>query len=119
MPDLLFVYGTLRSSFDNPHARLLRGGAELLSGATVRGSICRIEHYPAFQPGPAGTVFGELYRIADPATLLAILDEYEGPEVPRVRVTVEHRGAAKQAWTYRYSGDPPRDSLIVSGDFCA
>lgn len=119
MPDFLFVYGTLRSSFDNPHARLLREGAELLGPATVGGTIYRIAHYPAFLPGATGTVFGELYRIDDGAALFAALDEYEGPQFPRVRVTAQHHGAATNAWIYRLKGEPPPDSLIASGNFCA
>jgi gamma-glutamylcyclotransferase (GGCT)/AIG2-like uncharacterized protein YtfP len=111
MPDLLFVYGTLRSEFDNRYARLLRKEATLLGRASVPGSIYRIQHYPAFRPRPEGEVQGELYRLDNPEATLAILDEYEGEDFERVLV--------QGAWLYQYKGDPPEDARIASGDFRA
>jgi gamma-glutamylcyclotransferase (GGCT)/AIG2-like uncharacterized protein YtfP len=113
-PDLLFVYGTLRSEFNNRYARLLRKDATLVGRATVSGSIYRVRHYPAFRPEPAGEVQGELYRLSQPAATLKALDEYEGPEFERVII--------KGAWIYQYKEhkEPlPESSRIVSGDFCA
>jgi gamma-glutamylcyclotransferase (GGCT)/AIG2-like uncharacterized protein YtfP len=109
--NLLFVYGTLRSEFNNRYARLLRSEAELVGRATVPGSIYRVTHYPAFRPGPKGAVHGELYRLNDPETTLKALDEYEGPEFERVM--------ANGAWIYQFRSEPPENSRIVSGDFCA
>lgn len=111
MTDLLFVYGTLRSEFQNRYARLLRGNATLLGKTTVRGSIYRIQHFPAFRPEPAGEVQGELYRLHDPAQTLSALDEYEGEEFERVLID--------GAWIYRYKTQPPEGARIASGDFCA
>jgi len=108
--NLLFVYGTLRSEFDNRYARLLRSQAELVGRATVPGSICRVNHYPAFRPASAGEVHGELYRLNDPETTLRALDEYEGPEFERVVVN--------GAWIYQFRSEPPENSRIASGDFC-
>jgi|SRR5579863_1653256 len=108
---MLFVYGTLRSEFDNQYALLLRSQAKLVGPATVTGSIFRIRHYPAFRPEPAGEVHGELYRLNDPDTTLRALDEYEGPDFERVVV--------KDAWIYQYKKQPPKCSRIASGDFCA
>jgi len=115
MLDLLFVYGTLRSEFDNRYARLLRAEATFLRRATVPGSIYRVEHYPAFRPQPDGEVQGELYRLHSPETTLAALDEYEGEEFERVVIRVVN----KDAWIYRYKGDPPEEARIASGDFRA
>lgn len=111
MLDLLFVYGTLRSEFDNRYARLLRSRAKLLGEVTVPGSIYRIRHYPGYRPEPAAEVRGELYRLSDPEATLKALDEYEGPEFERVILN--------GAWIYRYKNSPPADSRISSGDFCA
>lgn len=109
--NLLFVYGTLRSNFDNPYALLLRSNAKLVGRATVPGSIFRVGNYPAYKPEPAGEVQGELYSLTDPATTLKALDEYEGPDFERVVVN--------DAWLYRYKKTPPMYSRISSGDFCA
>jgi gamma-glutamylcyclotransferase (GGCT)/AIG2-like uncharacterized protein YtfP len=116
MLDLLFVYGTLRSEFDNRYARLLRKEATFLRRARVAGSIYRVEHYPAFRPHPEGEgsegdVKGELYRLHTPEATLAVLDEYEGEEFERV--------AIEGAWLYQYKGDPRAEARIASGDFRA
>src|SRR4051794_34494637 len=75
--DFLFVYGTLRSEFENPHALRLRAGAQLIGPATVRGAIFKVADYPGYRPTPEAEVRGELYRIANPAALLKTLDAYE------------------------------------------
>jgi gamma-glutamylcyclotransferase (GGCT)/AIG2-like uncharacterized protein YtfP len=108
--DLLFVYGTLRSEFDNQYARLLRSSAELIGPATMPGSIYRVEHYPAYRPVPAAEVRGELYRLGDPETTLRALDEYEGDDYERVVIG--------QAWIYQYRWPLPEADRIASGDFC-
>ena len=111
MLDLIFVYGTLRSEFNNRYARLLRKEGTLVGPATVRGSIHRVRHFPAFRPEPAGEVRGELYRLHRPEATLKALDEYEGEEFERVVVN--------DAWIYQYRNPLPESSRIQSGDFCA
>ena len=111
MLNLLFVYGTLRSEFENEYARSLRSKADLVGRATVTGSIYRVDYFPAFRPEPAGEVHGEVYRLRDPETTLKTLDEYEGSEFERVVVNGN--------WIYQYRAQPPDDSQIPSGDFCA
>lgn len=107
---MLFVYGTLRSEFDNPSARLLRSQARLLRRTTVPGSIYRLHGYPGFRPEPPGEVHGELYRLLRPAITLAALDRYEGPDFERVILS--------GVWIYRYRLAPPESQRIASGDFC-
>ena len=121
MVRFLFVYGTLRSEFDNPHARFLRAGAEFAGKATAKGSIFRIKHYPGFCLEPAGTVRGELYRLHTPAVTLDVLDRYEGAEYDRVLIQARPAvdGDAIEAWVYRYKELPQGAKHIESGDFCA
>jgi gamma-glutamylcyclotransferase (GGCT)/AIG2-like uncharacterized protein YtfP len=109
--DLLFVYGTLRSEFDNPYAKLLRSQAELVRPMTIMGSLFRIAHCPGYRPEPPGVVHGELYRLTDPDATLRILDEYEGPEYERVLID-------GVGWIYQYRAQPPDWVRIASGDFC-
>ncbi len=108
--DVLFVYGTLRSEFDNQYAKLLRSQSAPIGPAVVPGSIFRIAHYPGYRPMPAGTVHGELYRLLNPAATLKLLDEYEGAEYERVMVA--------DRWIYQYQKQPADDTRILSGDFC-
>ena len=115
MTDLLFVYGTLRSEFDNQYARLLRAQAEFLGKATVQGSIYRVEFYPAYRREPTGEVRGEVYRLTSADATLAALDDYEGEAFARVQVETS-RG---DAWIYQYRGEPAAEARISSGDFRA
>jgi gamma-glutamylcyclotransferase (GGCT)/AIG2-like uncharacterized protein YtfP len=82
--------------------------------ATARGSIYRVDFYPAYKPEPDGEVHGEIYRLNDSKTL-AELDDYEGDGFERVK-TETSQG---DAWVYQYRGQPPAEARIASGDFCA
>jgi len=114
--DFLFVYGTLRSEFDNQYARLLRAEARLVGPATVMGSLFRIRHYPGFRFQPEGEVRGELWQLRTPEKTLAELDAYEGEEYSRVTVPVS---GGQTAWIYEYNVQPDEARLIAGGDFCA
>ena len=109
--DLLFVYGTLRSEFDNRYSALLRAHADLVRRAVVQGSIFRIAHYPGYRPEPRGEVHGELYRLHDPDAMFRILDDYEGPDYERILID-------GVAWIYQYREQPDEGARIASGDFC-
>jgi gamma-glutamylcyclotransferase (GGCT)/AIG2-like uncharacterized protein YtfP len=112
---LLFVYGSLRSEFDNRYARLLRENAESKGHATVAGSIFRIGKYPGFRQEPDGIVHGELWKLREPVVTLAALDDYEGSEYSRVIVNVEMPQV--KAWIYVYKGPVHEGQRIQSGDF--
>lgn len=115
MPDDLFVYGTLRSEFDNPYARKLRSEADSLGPATVRGSIFYIRGYPGYRREPDGIVRGELWRLREPDKTLAALDEYEGSDYSRLVVSLD--SPPGEAWIYLYTGNVNSDLRIASGDF--
>jgi len=108
------VYGTLRSEFDNDHARLLRSQAERIGSASVPGAIFLVAHYPAYRPEPRGEVRGEVYRLENPEAIFRILDEYEAPAFERVWQPDPGPGF----WLYRFTTQPPEKSRIESGDFC-
>jgi gamma-glutamylcyclotransferase (GGCT)/AIG2-like uncharacterized protein YtfP len=107
--DALFVYGSLRSEFDNSYARGLRERGELIGRSTMPGSIFRIGKYPGYRREPEGIVHGELWRLRDAAATLAELDDYEGPEYSRIEV--------EGAWIYLFTGAVDADARIQSGDF--
>lgn len=109
MTDLLFVYGSLRSEFDNPHVRMLWEQGESMGHATVRGSIFMVGQYPGYRREPEGIVHGELWRLREPAKTLEALDDYEG--------STYLRELADDAWIYVYQGEVLPDQLIASGDF--
>jgi gamma-glutamylcyclotransferase (GGCT)/AIG2-like uncharacterized protein YtfP len=94
--DVLFVYGTLRGEFENPHARRLREHADFIGNSTMPGSVFQVGQCLGYQREPDGIVHGELYRLHDPETTLAALDDYEGEAYSRIIVN--------DAWIYAYTG---------------
>lgn len=125
--DLLFVYGTLMSSFSNQYAVFLRRHARLLGEATTQGLLYKVSWYPALVTADeGGVVWGELYDLADAEVLLPVLDEYEGvdhgslrgDEYERRKVVVRFKGNVLSAWTYVYTA-PVKGEPLISGKFCA
>ncbi len=115
MSDAVFVYGSLRSEFDNRYAVELRSAADLVGRATVRGSIFRVGRYPGYRAEPAGMVCGEVWRLRDPERTLAVLDEYEGSRYRRVLTPTSLPGV--DAWIYAYAAEVEAGQRIESGDF--
>ena len=75
----LFVYGTLRRGAAHPMHRWLES-AEYLGTGRFRGRLYDVGSYPAAvaSDDPADAVLGEVYRLREPAAILAELDRYEG-----------------------------------------
>lgn len=123
--DLLFVYGTLMSSFNDKNSHLLRRYASLLGEASVSGLLYNISWYPGLVRKQTSTkVWGELYHVTDSDHLWPVLDAYEGvdsstlegDEYRRELIEVDFAGVARQAWTYSYIG-PVQGEPIRSGRF--
>ena len=115
MPHLLFVYGSLRSEFDNVHAVRLRAESTFAGAATVAGSVFLVGRYPGYRTEPAGVVHGVVYALVDAAKTVAHLDAYEGAEYRRIKVSLV--SPAGEAWIYEYASALPIASRILSGDF--
>ena len=77
--DLLFVYGTLMRGFDHPMAQLLSRSADFIGEARCRGRLYLVRHYPGLvlSDDADDVVFGELFRLRQPAELLREFDMYE------------------------------------------
>ena len=126
--DLLFVYGTLMRGFDNPMAQLLSRGADFIGAARCRGRLYRVTHYPGLvlSDDADDVVFGELFRLRQPAELLREFDMYEAcgegfaepTEYLRQMLAVTGEdGALSEAWTYVYNRPVDRLARIASGRF--
>jgi gamma-glutamylcyclotransferase (GGCT)/AIG2-like uncharacterized protein YtfP len=126
--DRLFVYGTLMRGFDHPMARLLSANAEFLGEASCRGRLYLVKHYPGLvlSDDTADIVFGELYRLHEPAALLREFDMYEAcgegftepTEYLRQMLPVTPGdGSAGEAWTYIYNWPVTNLPRIESGRF--
>jgi gamma-glutamylcyclotransferase (GGCT)/AIG2-like uncharacterized protein YtfP len=116
----LFVYGTLKTSFDNPWAKTLRQSATLLGPARVRGRLYRIAHYPGLKRFAHSNswVLGELFWLHNPQKILQTLDHYEGERFARVQTMAYVEGAGvRVCWTYEYLPEVSSTRLIPEGQF--
>jgi gamma-glutamylcyclotransferase (GGCT)/AIG2-like uncharacterized protein YtfP len=116
----LFVYGTLKTGFDNRWAKALRQSAAFLGPARLRGRLYRVAHYPGVKRCAHGNswVLGELFRLHNPGKLLQALDQYEGERFKRVRALVYlEEGGRRACWTYEYVPRVGSSREIVTGRF--
>ncbi len=127
--DCLFVYGTLRPDCRHPAHRLLATGAERIGGGWLRGRLYEVSGYPGavLSDDPGDLVAGDLYRLTDPAAILARLDDYEEAaehfppprEYRRCRVKVRlNDGWSVIAWVYLYNRPTENLRPIPGGDYC-
>jgi gamma-glutamylcyclotransferase (GGCT)/AIG2-like uncharacterized protein YtfP len=125
---LLFVYGTLMRGFDHPMARLLSRAADFVGEARCRGRLYRVRHYPGLvlSDDAGDVVFGELFRLRQPAECLREFDMYEACGEGFAEPTEYVRqmlpltladGAAGEAWTYVYNWPVAHLPRIASGRF--
>ena len=113
-PDHLFVYGTLRKGSNNQFARLLDEQSQFIAVARSSGRLYDFGRYPGARPAN-DSVVGEIFHIDE--SLLAVLDDYEGPEFERAIVSAQiDDGRVFDCWIYWYVG-AETGRLIASGDW--
>lgn len=126
MPERVFFYGTLRTGFN----RTTRAGVDAFltfsGNGWISGKLFDLGLYPAAVPASDARVFGEVFEISDPPTVLEALDRIEGylPAEPerslynRVQVpaTLED-GRTEEVWVYFYNAPLGQAPRIVSGDY--
>lgn len=132
MNDLLFIYGTLMAAAGDKMGRVertwLARESRPLGPATTTGLLYDLGRYPGLVvgAGPAGTVEGELVRLADPARSLRWLDAYEGivpgehdqGEYRRAEIDVRlPSGPSMRAWSYVYVKSIERARLVAGGSW--
>ena len=126
--DQLFVYGTLMRGFDHPMAQLLSRSADFVGEARCCGRLYLVKHYPGLVASDDSddVVFGELFRLRQPAELLAEFDMYEAcgegfaeptEYIRRMFPVTTAEGASSEAWTYLYNWSVDHLPRIASGRF--
>lgn len=126
--DYLFVYGTLRRTFDNAMAQWLSRHAGFFGTAFFRGILYEVDRYPAAVPclDDPNRILGDLYRCNDPERVFAVLDDYEECS-DRFPKPYEYRRLKSEillpddgsimAWIYLYNFPVDRLERIRSGDY--
>jgi gamma-glutamylcyclotransferase (GGCT)/AIG2-like uncharacterized protein YtfP len=124
--DLVFFYGTLMAGFDRRRRAGIDEKLRCVGRGSIQGALFDLGLYPAAVPASEGLVWGEVYEMADTATVLAALDEVEGyrHEDPdrslylRQQTTVTlPDGTRAPAWVYFYNAPLGRAPRIASGDY--
>jgi gamma-glutamylcyclotransferase (GGCT)/AIG2-like uncharacterized protein YtfP len=114
---LLFVYGTLMRGF--PLHALLEGRADFVGEGLVQGLLFDLGRYPAALPDGGSLIHGEVYRLKDSGSWLA-LDSAEGSQYHRGEVGVRMAGGGQvTACIYWYVGSLARAVPIPGGDYRA
>jgi gamma-glutamylcyclotransferase (GGCT)/AIG2-like uncharacterized protein YtfP len=115
----LFVYGTLKSGFQNRYARRLRREAKLLGPAHMPGRLYRIHWYPGMRKprDPKDLVTGELYRLRQPAKTLEVLDRWEESYDRELHRATLETGQTFRAWVYVHRRRLSEDRYLPSGEW--
>jgi gamma-glutamylcyclotransferase (GGCT)/AIG2-like uncharacterized protein YtfP len=126
MTDLVFFYGTLMSGFDREGRSRVDAKLTAMGRGSIGAALFDLGIYPAAIPSADSRVNGEVYRISDVDTVLAVLDELEGhrpsePDTSLYRrietpVTMDD-GQVARAWVYFYNAPLGQAQRIESGDY--
>ena len=93
---------------------------------SIKAALFDLGIYPAAVPAPEGRVWGELYEMSDPETVVAALDDIEGYRADDPDKSLYSRapapvtmpdGSVEQAWVYFYNAPLGRAARIPSGDY--
>lgn len=127
MAEFVFFYGTLMTPFNRPGRQRVESMLAFEGRGHMRAALFDLGIYPAAIPSDDDSaVAGEVYRLLNPAAVLAALDEIEGyrPSEPerslylRVRTDVTFEdGRVEPAWAYFYNAPLGRAERIASGDY--
>lgn len=119
MTDYLFVYGTLRKSYDLKLKNKVAKGLEYVGQAKIGATMYDIGRYPgAVRDRTGREVIGDVFLVKDPAAVFKVLDKYEGAEFARKKGKVRmRRGGELNAWVYWYEPDPAGRTPIRQKDY--
>ena len=113
----LFVYGTLRSTFQSTAYQYISRYFNFFGNAKVKGKLYDLGEYPAAAPAHEDAfISGELYIIKNTnefSWAIGQLDDYEGVVVEKHEQPLYRREIADvyindaivPAWVYWYNGD--------------
>lgn len=124
----LFVYGSLRSGFQNAAYEYISRFFTLVGNAKAKGKLYDLGSYPAGVPTEdENFIVGELYLLKQEnefSWAFGQLDDYEGMTVEPGEAQLYRREIAEiifndqlvNAWIYWYNGDVTGKPIVQSGD---
>ena len=126
MSEQVFFYGTLRTGFNRTTRAGIDTFLKFAGRAWISGKLFDLGIYPAAVPASDARVWGEVFEMADPSTVLAALDRIEGYRAAepdrslymraRVAATLDD-GRTEDVWVYFYNAPLGRAPRIASGDY--
>ena len=127
MADFVFFYGTLMTPFNRPGRQRVNPQMSFTGRGRISAALFDLGIYPAAVPTHDDSiVWGEVYEMLDPVTVLATLDEIEGYRAAEPERSLYTRiltdvvledGRGLQAWAYFYNAPLGRAQRIESGDY--
>ena len=126
MSDLVFFYGTLMAGFDRRRQAGIDDKLTYKGRGSIKAALFDLGLYPAAVPAPDRQVWGEIYEVTEPETVLPALDVIEGfsPAQPDTSLYLRARadvilqdGSGAQAWVYFYNAPLGKARRIPSGDY--
>lgn len=123
--NLLFVYGSLMSTFNNPFSMVLQQNATLIEKGFLKAKLYNVGSYPAavLEFDSSQKVIGEIWEIIDFEKTITYLDDYEGlfepqPEYRRELVQISTtKNKTLECWVYLYNLNTNNLKLIPNGNY--
>lgn len=122
----VFFYGTLMAGFDRRRRAGIDDRLTYMGRGCIKAALFDLGLYPAAVPAPDGSVWGEVYEMSDPETVLTALDDIEGYSPAHPDRSLYLRGEAEVnlpdgtdalAWVYFYNAPLGQAPRISSGDY--
>jgi gamma-glutamylcyclotransferase (GGCT)/AIG2-like uncharacterized protein YtfP len=126
MPDLVFFYGTLMTGFDRRRRLGIDEKLRYRGRGWIHGALFDLGIYPAAVPADDTRVWGEVFELLDPETVLRALDDMEGYRPAEPDASLYLRRAVPvtlpaeetdEAWVYFYNAPLGKAPRIASGDY--
>ena len=115
----LFVYGTLRNTYNLKLKDKVSKELEYLGSAKIGASLYDLGKYPGVvREDKKSEVIGDVFIVNNPLKVFGILDKYEGNEFTRTRKRVHLKsGKSINAWIYWYNRNPEGKQRIRQKDY--
>ncbi len=126
MSELVFFYGTLMTGFERRRRLGIDTKMRYRGRGWIQAALFDVGLYPAAVPAGEGRVWGEVFELIEPETVLPALDEIEGyrPAEPDASLYLRQQAPVtlpgderEDAWVYFYNAPLGKAPRIESGDY--